>query len=545
MKSFFLLLFIAAASQLFSQSIENVDFRASGKTIVVSYDFLHPKADTAINVALVFKDQQGVSIVPKAISGDIKNVKPGEGKRIIWDVMADGITLSGKYIAIVESLKFTKSIIGSQAWMSENLNEGRFRNGDLILQVKNLKEMEDASNQKIPAWCFLNFDPKNGEKYGKLYNWYAVIDKRGLAPEGWHISADSEWSKLISFFKGKDACIHLKSENDWFRLKSYNGNGLNTFGFSLLPSGANWLGDNQNEQEFNSHKYSYFWSSTNATDSTAWGMHFSFYATKCYKYDYFKNFYLSVRCVQDDTINNFHQNLNNTYYLDSILNLPANSVYIGSKIWMDVNLNVDCFQNGDPIPEAKTDIEWEKAGNNRQPAWCYYNNDPKNGAKFGKLYNWYAVNDPRGLAPKGWHIPTAEEWRIITAFLDLDFDSGYNLSGLKLKKLSEWSREYAINRIQDSEDNTLGFNAVPSGFRSSYGEFPRFRIPDPGDGSISRNYSDADPVMNLVDLSFVGWWSMTSIDALNAIYRSFQHTHDLEENEGRKGEGLSVRCIKD
>jgi hypothetical protein len=86
------------------------------------------------------------------------------------------------------------------------------------------------------------------------------------------------------------------------------------------------------------------------------------------------------------------------------------SVRIGDQLWMTRNLDVDRFRNGDLIPHVKSDEEWIKAGENGQPAWCYYDNDPKNGKKYGKLYNWFAVNDPRGLAPKSWHVPTDEEW---------------------------------------------------------------------------------------------------------------------------------------
>jgi len=72
------------------------------------------------------------------------------------------------------------------------------------------------------------------------------------------------------------------------------------------------------------------------------------------------------------------------------------TVTIGNQVWMTKNLNVDKFRNGDPIPHARTDEEWKKAGENEEPAWCYYESDTRNGEKFGKLYNWYAVNDKRG-----------------------------------------------------------------------------------------------------------------------------------------------------
>jgi hypothetical protein len=84
----------------------------------------------------------------------------------------------------------------------------------------------------------------------------------------------------------------------------------------------------------------------------------------------------------------------------------TNEVAIDKYVWMETNLNVDKFRNGDPIPEARTKEDWLSAAKNGKPAWCYYEN---NGEKYGKLYNWYAVNDPRGLAPEGWHIPSDEE----------------------------------------------------------------------------------------------------------------------------------------
>jgi uncharacterized protein (TIGR02145 family) len=74
------------------------------------------------------------------------------------------------------------------------------------------------------------------------------------------------------------------------------------------------------------------------------------------------------------------------------------SVTIGSQIWMKKNLDVDHYRNGDPIPQITDTIQWARLTTG---AWCYNNNDPAIGTIYGKLYNWYAVNDPRGLAPEG------------------------------------------------------------------------------------------------------------------------------------------------
>ncbi|TFH48898.1 MAG: hypothetical protein E4G92_02790, partial [Bacteroidia bacterium] len=72
------------------------------------------------------------------------------------------------------------------------------------------------------------------------------------------------------------------------------------------------------------------------------------------------------------------------------------TVSYGLQVWTVPNLNVSHFRNGDTIPEARSAEEWLKAAEAGAPAWCYQENDPANGNRYGKLYNWYAVNDPRG-----------------------------------------------------------------------------------------------------------------------------------------------------
>jgi uncharacterized protein (TIGR02145 family) len=134
----------------------------------------------------------------------------------------------------------------------------------------------------------------------------------------------------------------------------------------------------------------------------------------------------------------------------------AQTVTIGSQVWMTKNLDVATFRNGDSIPHAKTDEEWEKAGENKQPAWCYYNNDPANGAKYGKLYNWYAVTDSRGLAPVGYHIPTSAEWTKLTDFL-----GGEGVAGTKMKSKSGWN-DYRGK--SGNGTNSSGFNGLPGGY---------------------------------------------------------------------------------
>ena len=105
------------------------------------------------------------------------------------------------------------------------------------------------------------------------------------------------------------------------------------------------------------------------------------------------------------------------------------SVKIGNQYWMTENLDVDCYLNGDSIPQVQNPKDWE---NLKTGAWCYYNNDSDNGKKFGKIYNWFAINDKRGLAPNGFKVASFEDWK--TLFENL----GENVAGYKLKSNHGW-----------------------------------------------------------------------------------------------------------
>jgi uncharacterized protein (TIGR02145 family) len=234
MRKTLLFFFLISIGCSFSQTIENVDFRAEGESIVVTYDFLHPKADTSVNIELQFKDQKGSVITPKTLIGDLKDVKLGQEKRIVWDVIADGVILSGKYKAELKIIQYNSVKIGNQVWMTENLNVDRFRNGDPIYEAKTVEEWINAGKEKKPAWCHFNNDPKNTKKYGKLYNWYAVNDPRGLAPVGWYIPTEEDILKLFNELGGgKIAKQAIKSKTGWGEY----GNGTNHSKLNALPNG--------------------------------------------------------------------------------------------------------------------------------------------------------------------------------------------------------------------------------------------------------------------------------------------------------------------
>jgi uncharacterized protein (TIGR02145 family) len=132
------------------------------------------------------------------------------------------------------------------------------------------------------------------------------------------------------------------------------------------------------------------------------------------------------------------------------------TVKIGDQWWMAENLKVTHYRNGDAIPKAKVQkvrAKWDTMG-----VYCSYNNDPASASTYGHLYNWYAVNDSRGLAPKGWHVPTDAEWQKLIDHL------GGNAGG-KMKKTTLWMSSSPL------DTNESGFSALPGGFQQSHGSF--------------------------------------------------------------------------
>ena len=179
-------------------------------------------------------------------------------------------------------------------------------------------------------------------------------------------------------------------------------------------------------------------------------------------------------------------------------------VNIYSQSWMAKNLETTTFRNGDPIPHAASDEAWKIAGQNKQPAYCY------NGEAYGKLYNWYAVNDPRGLAPYGWHIPTDTEWDTLSDYL-----GGSDVAGKKMKSPLGWCGN------NSNGTNEIYFNGLPGGQRTHNGIF-----------------------------SFQGltgmWWSASENDTGLAYYRNLGSGHDhLTSSYDNKECGFSVRCLRD
>ncbi|MBK8484992.1 MAG: fibrobacter succinogenes major paralogous domain-containing protein [Saprospiraceae bacterium] len=127
------------------------------------------------------------------------------------------------------------------------------------------------------------------------------------------------------------------------------------------------------------------------------------------------------------------------------------TVKICNQTWIAKNLDVSRYQNGDVIPQARTEFEWTQS---TYGAWCYYALNSDTGIIYGKMYNWHAVNDPRGLAPKGYHIPSYDEWLTLANCL-----GGETIAGDALKETG--TRHW--NAPNAGATNSSGFTALPGG----------------------------------------------------------------------------------
>ena len=152
-----------------------------------------------------------------------------------------------------------------------------------------------AGENKTAAFCYYYFDSKSGKVYGKLYNWYAVNDSRGLAPKGYHIPSDAEWTILTNFLGGEDlAGEKLKSKQGWKKNGKKSGNGNNSSGFNALPGGGNNYGD-----FINITVYGGWWSSSEGNEDLAWHRDMYYFNTKVTRTIYYKKVGYSVRCLRD------------------------------------------------------------------------------------------------------------------------------------------------------------------------------------------------------------------------------------------------------
>ena len=418
--------------------------------------------------------------------------------------------------------------IGEQCWFAENLRNTHYANGDAI--PGELSDGEWGATT-VGAQAVDDNDAANLTTYGRLYNWYAVDDARGLCPSGWHVPTDGEYTELENHLGGgTDANSQMKSSPS----DSPSWDGSNNSGFSALPTGFRY--DNGS---FGTDLYASFWSSS-PNGTSAWyrrlypgdgnGVGRGYddqlrgYSVRCvltvasapsvstgdmpvvtgstaffsatafdewssltatgFKWGYASDLSDGTVVSGDTIAGEFSVELtdlvtnDSLYYVAFATNALGTSfgdtlsvfvptppcanldqvlyddhvydlVNIGEQCWFAENLRNTHYANGDAIPGELSNGEW---GATTAGAQAVYDNDAANLTTYGRLYNWHAVDDARGLCPSGWHVPTDGEYTELENYLGGGTDAHSRMKSAPSDSPS-W----------DGSNNS-GFSALPGGF---------------------------------------------------------------------------------
>jgi uncharacterized protein (TIGR02145 family) len=214
-----------------------------------------------------------------------------------------------------------------------------------------------------------------------------------------------------------------------------------------------------------------------------------------------------------------------TSTISDVDNNTYNTVQIGTQCWTQSNLKVSKYRNGDTIPTGLNNSQWSSTISG---AYTIYNNDLVNDGLYGKLYNWYAVNDSRGLCPTGWHVPTDSEWNVLVKYLDPNADTACvhcvqsGIAGGMMKSTATQPTTGGWLPPNTGATNSSGFTGLPGGYRDS------------SDGGF------------YVLGNFGFWWSSSDAGSGNAWFRKLYYTNAYAYRTNYFHRiGFSVRCARD
>jgi len=243
------------------------------------------KLRTADSINAVKKRQaDSLKIVNQKKADSIANAQKNK-KPTLQIIRSENIT-------DIDGFQYKTVRMGTQTWMAENLNVTRFRNGDPIMEAQTQEEWREADLEGIPAWCYYNGDAENAQQYGKLYNWHAVKDPRGLAPAKWHIPNLEEWTRMFTFVGGNQkAGTILKDTIGWHE----KGNGTSLTGFAAKPSGSRDFSSNFKAIQ----RFGYWWINEEHGAETAWGVDMGFSYGNINFFAFRKGNGFAIRCVRN------------------------------------------------------------------------------------------------------------------------------------------------------------------------------------------------------------------------------------------------------
>ena len=182
--------------------------------------------------------------------------------------------------------------IGTQIWLKQNLKVTHYRNGD---PIPNITDDIQWQNLTTGAYCDYNNDANNSTTYGRLYNWHAVGESRNIAPTGWHVATDAEWTTLTDYLGGADVAGGKLKEAGFTHWQSPNTGATNETGFTALPCGYR----NLDGAFLDIGNYGYWWDATEYDSNYAWYRSMIYSLNYVYGYYVNKEFGFSVRCVRD------------------------------------------------------------------------------------------------------------------------------------------------------------------------------------------------------------------------------------------------------
>ena len=463
--------------------------------------------------------------------------------------VGNGMYIQGNGVTDVEGNFYPSIIINGQEWMRQNLTVTKYRNGDPIVTGLNDNTWESTLSGTYANES--NHDAYN-TLYGKLYNWYAINDSRGLCPTGWHVPSDGEWNAVINYLDpvadgGNNINIAggkmITLEDNLFFFPGYYSP-ENESGFSVVASGVSYNG-----MASYGGSDAYFWSNDSMDFSGAWCRAFYGGDLSVYRLSLSKSLGMGLRCLRDsnlvevsgctdsaacnyavnanyddgsclypnygcndgdeitvnDIFNSSCQCIGSLFSVgNGVLDIDNNyypTIIINGVEWMQQNLTVSRFANGESIANNLDDTSW---GVTEEGAFYQYY------PEYGKLYNWFAVSDLNGLCPTGWHVPTKLEWNSLINSL-----GGGQAAGGKLKSNLYWTDPNV------GEINLSGFNSLPAGYRSISGELNSFN-------NTGRFWSKDQ--YGITEAWHISLSSFTSIANLFTLPKQY---------------GFSVRCIRD
>jgi len=198
-------------------------------------------------------------------------------------------------------------------------------------------------------------------------------------------------------------------------------------------------------------------------------------------------------------------------------------VKIGNQIWMAENLRVTHYRDGIPILNITDADSWTSTSSG---AYCFHYNEVGNLETFGGLYNWYAVDDLRGVAPEGWHVPTDREWKELEMYLGMSQSEadggGFRGSGQGRQLAGSAELWEGVSIENNTEFGSSSFNALPGGYRSNFnGSYP-------GMGYKGNFWSATE---NGSDFAWIRW-----VD---------YHESGVARYDRNKGDGYAIRCLRD